>query len=403
MPPRKIAATKKLKAAANKTDVKTGPNDGTPASEPGTQKSKCAVCEQAIIDGKDQALFCEGTCQQWVHRYCAGIPATLFSSLSSTSQPFYCYACCQRNHSAAIDEIKATVLSLQTEVSELKNALEDVRMRENPPATLALADSQESSVATRNGVGFRGGGGGGRGRDGFSRGDRGGRHGGRGGGRRGRREGNERSSGYNEVGRQAMQGSDVGGVLGGNTSGGRASEKVKVLGVRRVWGTMSICTTGTVQGVIRRICGVSSVHVKRKSRVSPRGKQQWWFVLHDEESTLSDLENKWTSVEVQTSWKLEPCFQPVTSQNPVVTDVAVVSGDASTLVLDNEVSTVATTSIDTAVAHTDPTVFPQSDMETQSLPQSDSSNMEGRERIDDESAESGFLQTSLALQTQADC
>ena len=36
MPPRKIAATKKLKAAANKTDVKTGPNDGTLASEPGT-------------------------------------------------------------------------------------------------------------------------------------------------------------------------------------------------------------------------------------------------------------------------------------------------------------------------------------------------------------------------------
>ena len=64
-------------------------------------------------------------------------------------------------------------------------------------------------------------------------------------------------------------------------------------------------------------------------------------MLHDEESTLSDLENKWTSVEVQTSWKLEPCFQPVTSQNPVVTDVAVVSGDASTLVLDNEVSDMA--------------------------------------------------------------
>ena len=74
-----------------------------------------------------------------------------------------------------------------------------------------------------------------------------------------------------------------------------------------------------------------------------------------------------------------------------MTDVAVVSGDTSTLVLDNEVSTVATTSIDMAVTHTDPNVFPQSDMETQSLPQSDSSNMEGRERIDDESAQSGFF------------
>ena len=115
---------------------------------------------------------------------------------------------------------------------------------------------------------------------------------------------------------------------------GRASEKVKVLGARRVWGTMSMCTTGTVQGVIRRICGLSSVRVKRKSRVSPSGKQQWWF---DEESTLSALEDKWTSVETQTSWKLESCFEPVTSQNSVQTDAAVVSGDASTRVLNNEV------------------------------------------------------------------
>ena len=43
---------------------------------------------------------------------------------------------------------------------------------------------------------------------------------------------------------------------------GRASEKVMVLGACKVWGTMSMCTTGTVQGVIRRICGLSSVRVK---------------------------------------------------------------------------------------------------------------------------------------------
>ena len=27
----------------------------------------CGICEQPIIDGKDQALFCEGTCKQWIH------------------------------------------------------------------------------------------------------------------------------------------------------------------------------------------------------------------------------------------------------------------------------------------------------------------------------------------------
>ena len=55
-----------------------------------------------------------------------------------------------------------------------------------------------------------------------------------------------------------------------------------VVGVRRVWGTMSMCTISTVQNEIKRVCGLISVRVRRKTRMSPSGKQKWWFVLHDE-------------------------------------------------------------------------------------------------------------------------
>ena len=34
---------------------------------------------------KEQALFCEGICEQWVHRYCAGFSAALFKHLSTTT------------------------------------------------------------------------------------------------------------------------------------------------------------------------------------------------------------------------------------------------------------------------------------------------------------------------------
>ena len=34
---------------------------------------KCSACEQKIVDGKEQALFCEGICKQWVQRYCAAV------------------------------------------------------------------------------------------------------------------------------------------------------------------------------------------------------------------------------------------------------------------------------------------------------------------------------------------
>ena len=191
------------------------------------------------------------------------------------------------------------------------------------------------------------------------------------GGGRGR-GGTRRTVGYGVGGKQVMQDDGVGGqgAVEEDVNCGRASEKVMVLGARRVWGTMSMCTTGTVQGVIERICGLSSVRVKRKSRVSPSGKQQWWF---DEESTLSALEDKWTSVETQTSWNLESCFQPVTSQNSVQTNAAVVSGDASTRVLNNEVSTVVTTCTGRAATPTDSTVLPQTTTDTQPIFQSDSS------------------------------
>ena len=86
------------------------------------------------------------------------------------------------------------------------------------------------------------------------------------------------------------------------------------------------------------------------------------------------FEDKWTSVETQTSWKLESCFQPVTSQNSVQTNAAVVSGDAFTRVLNNEVSTVVTTCTSRAATPTDSTVLPQNTSDTQPIFQSDSSN-----------------------------
>ena len=38
-----------------------------------TSMVKCAVCDDTIVDGKDKELFCEGRCQLWMHRYCAGV------------------------------------------------------------------------------------------------------------------------------------------------------------------------------------------------------------------------------------------------------------------------------------------------------------------------------------------
>ena len=79
-----------------------------------------------------------------------------------------------------------------------------------------------------------------------------------------------------------------------------------------MWGTLSMCTSGAVQSAIRRFCSIDSVHVRRKSKEFPNGKVRGWFVLHDKEEILKALDAKWNLVEVQTSWKLEPCFMSAT-------------------------------------------------------------------------------------------
>ena len=54
----------------------------------GKHSEICAVCEPTIIDGKNQALYCEDRCRSWFHRHCAGVSVAHFSALSSSPDPF---------------------------------------------------------------------------------------------------------------------------------------------------------------------------------------------------------------------------------------------------------------------------------------------------------------------------
>ena len=165
--------------------------------------------------------------------------------MSLTSEPFYCCSCCQRKHAAAIEELTAAVTSLQNEVSELRS---DARRAEDPSSM--FVQSHDLSAAVRCVNSHRAGGS--RGRGG------GGRRGRGGGGRRGGRNGDGKtggSSGGYGIGRRSGMGngSGDGGSQGAeDVNGDRPSglAKVKVVGALRVWGTMSMCTTSTVQNVI---------------------------------------------------------------------------------------------------------------------------------------------------------
>ena len=56
----------------------------------------CCICEADIVDDTDESVFCEGICQAWMHRKCAGISRQVFAVISK-SNDIYTYArivCC---------------------------------------------------------------------------------------------------------------------------------------------------------------------------------------------------------------------------------------------------------------------------------------------------------------------
>ena len=88
-------------------------------------KTKCAICNQDIVDGKDQALLCKGTCKSWFHRYCAGVSITHFEKLSASTKPFHCVSCFQEKYVEELEQLRTYVGTLKDEISQLHTALSE--------------------------------------------------------------------------------------------------------------------------------------------------------------------------------------------------------------------------------------------------------------------------------------
>ena len=71
----------------------------------------CDLCCKPIIEGKEEALECEGECGKWYHRYCTGISMTHFKRLSTTTSPFVCFPCNQLVQEAKVSQLLSEVES----------------------------------------------------------------------------------------------------------------------------------------------------------------------------------------------------------------------------------------------------------------------------------------------------
>ncbi len=88
----------------------------------------CPTCSNNIEDATDvcvgqEALFCEGTCECWYHRWCVGVTRVRFQPLSESAEPFLCPACTSQQQQKAIKELQGCVQALTAEILELKAAV----------------------------------------------------------------------------------------------------------------------------------------------------------------------------------------------------------------------------------------------------------------------------------------
>ena len=98
---------------------------GGPSSPSVSAPEVCPICCEVIIEASEssegqEALFCDGTCQKWLHRWCAGVHKDAYPVLQSSGSPYHCPSCLAALHHEQIRSLSEMVEALRAEIRSLK-------------------------------------------------------------------------------------------------------------------------------------------------------------------------------------------------------------------------------------------------------------------------------------------
>ena len=111
MPPKKVPSKSTQK---NSKGAKV-------ASDQNTSVVTCPICSELVrdLDGEvagHDGLFCDGECQSWLHRWCAGVMRQSYSALAASDDPFLCPACTMASCQTVIATQLADISSLRQSI-----------------------------------------------------------------------------------------------------------------------------------------------------------------------------------------------------------------------------------------------------------------------------------------------
>ena len=92
----------------------------------------CPICLDKIAEDTDDtdghdAIFCEGTCNAWIHYRCAGISKTLFQMCRNSENSYHCPHCRLLGFETLIQEMKSTISSLKQRIEALENCTPTIK------------------------------------------------------------------------------------------------------------------------------------------------------------------------------------------------------------------------------------------------------------------------------------
>ena len=124
---------------------------------PGESSTICPVCLDPIVDATEdteghEAIYCESTCNSWIHRQCAGLSKTLFKKLEESDEPFCCPHCRLVLQDKQLQELKSLVDALSKEVITLKSTTSDKLAPESssPTPQQPLVQDTETTSSSAN-------------------------------------------------------------------------------------------------------------------------------------------------------------------------------------------------------------------------------------------------------------
>ena len=113
----------------------------------------CPVCLENIVEGTkvkqgQDAIFCEGSCDTWLHRKCIGLPKSTFAKLDK-NVPYICPHCRLQAQENEIKTLKKAVDTLTNTVNELKAKLEPTANSNNGSQPADLISLGHSAPVTK--------------------------------------------------------------------------------------------------------------------------------------------------------------------------------------------------------------------------------------------------------------